>query len=421
MPKGKKAQSRQAEVNIGMIGHVDHGKTTLVQSLSGEWTDRHSDEIKRGISIKLGYADVDILKCPTCEPPECYSTPNLSPKNKCKKCGSKLELLRRISFVDAPGHEVFMATTISGAFIMDGAIIVIAANEKCPMPQTREHYETIKITNVKNIIAVQNKIELRSFELNMENYQDIAKFIEQKDTGIPIIPISAIHKSNLDVLLQAIEEKIPTPTRDLDKSLLMYVARSFDIDKPGTKPQELVGGVLGCSIARGRVKVGDQIEIKPGIINPMKDKTKYEPIITEVTSLQAGDISGLSEAVAGGLIGVGTKLDPALTKADSLIGNVVGKPGTLPPTWQQLRLEKKLLERVVGAREIIKVKEIKTKEIMMLNVGIEMTVGPVTSVKRDIVEISLKRPVCAEVGQRVAISRQISGRWRLIGYGTIIE
>ncbi len=421
MPKSKKVEPRQAEVNIGMIGHVDHGKTTLVQSLSGEWTDRHSDEIKRGISIKLGYADVDILKCPTCEPPEAYSTPELSPKNKCNKCGSKLELKRRVSFVDAPGHEIFMATTISGAFIMDGAILVIAANEKCPMPQTREHYETIKITNVANIVAVQNKIELRSFEQNMENYRDIAKFIDNKNNGIPIIPISAIHKANLDVLLQAIEEKIPTPDRDLDKPFLCYVARSFDICKPGTSPKDLVGGVLGCTIARGKVKLGDEIEIRPGIINPMKDKTKYEPILTEVTSLQAGDIRGLNEAVAGGLIGIGTKLDPALTKADSLIGNVAGKPGTLPPTWQNLRLEKKLLERVVGARELIKVKEIANKEILMLNVGIEMTVGPVTSIKKKVIEIALKRPVCAEVGQRVAISRQISGRWRLIGYGVIIE
>ncbi|MFX1453636.1 MAG: translation initiation factor IF-2 subunit gamma [Promethearchaeota archaeon] len=421
MPKSKKTKNRQAEVNIGMIGHVDHGKTTLVQSLTGEWTDRHSDEIKRGISIKLGYADVDILKCPTCEPPECYSTPELSPKNKCAKCGTKLELLRRISFVDAPGHEIFMATTISGAFIMDGAILVIAANEKCPMPQTREHYETIKITNVKNIITVQNKIELRSFEQNMENYQDIANFIEQKSSKIPIIPISAIHKANLDVLLQAIEEKIPTPSRDIDTPLLMYVARSFDICKPGTRPADLVGGVLGCTIARGKVNIGDTIELRPGIINPLKDKTKYEPIITEVTSLQAGDIRGLDEAVAGGLIGVGTKLDPTLTKADSLIGNVAGKPGTLPPIWDKLSLEKKLLERVVGARELIKVKAIANKEILMLNVGIEMTVGPVISVKKDIIEISLKRPVCAEVGQRVAISRQISGRWRLIGYGTIME
>lgn len=418
----KKGSPKKAEVNIGTTGHVDHGKTTLVQSLTGEWTDKHSEEIKRGISIKLGYADVDILKCPSCDPPDCYTTPVLSNKNKCNKCGSELELLRRVSFVDSPGHEILMATMISGAFLMDGACLVIAANEKCPQPQTREHYEALKITNVKNIVIAQNKIELVSFEQNMENHQEILNFVgSEASAEFPIIPISAIHKANLDLLLQAIQEKIPTPVRDFDKPALMYVARSFDINKPGTSPQDIVGGVIGCSIARGKIKVGEEIEIRPGIVDPRKGTGAYEPIITEITSLHAGTISNLSEADAGGLIGVGTKLDPALTKADSLIGNVAGKPGTLPPMRENLILEKKLLERVVGAKEIVQVKEIAKKEILMLNVGIEMTVGPCTSIRGDTIEVALKRPVCADVGQRVAISRRIGGRWRLIGYGSIVE
>jgi len=124
---------KQPEINIGMIGHVDHGKTTLTQRLTGKWTDEHSEELKRGISIRLGYADAAFYKCPNCDEPQCYST-----KKTCPVCGSTTELLRVVSFVDAPGHETLMATMLSGAAIMDGAVLVIAADEPCPQPQTRE-------------------------------------------------------------------------------------------------------------------------------------------------------------------------------------------------------------------------------------------------------------------------------------------
>src|SRR5660397_236402 len=115
-----------------MVGHVDHGKTTLVSALSGVWTDQHSEEVKRGISIRLGYANVTFKKCPQCPEPDAYTVASV-----CEKCGAKAEPLRTVSFVDAPGHETLMATMLSGAAIMDGAILVIAANEPCPQPQTK--------------------------------------------------------------------------------------------------------------------------------------------------------------------------------------------------------------------------------------------------------------------------------------------
>ena len=114
---------QQPEINIGMIGHVDHGKTTLTKALSGEWTDRHSEELKRGISIRLGYADVAFYKCPECQGPAAYGT-----SKKCKNCGAEAEFLRAVSFVDAPGHETLMATMLSGAALMDGALRLVAAN-----------------------------------------------------------------------------------------------------------------------------------------------------------------------------------------------------------------------------------------------------------------------------------------------------
>lgn len=229
---------KQPEINIGMIGHVDHGKTTLTQRLTGKWTDEHSEEIKRGISIKLGYADAAIYKCSKCGEPQCYCT-----ENKCQICGSNTQLQRVVSFVDAPGHETLMAIMLSGAAIMDGAVLVIAANEPCPQPQTREHLTALDIAGIKNIVIVQNKIDLISESNAIKNYEQIIKFIKGTIAeGSPIIPVSAHQDINIDVLIKALQDHIPTPKRDINKPPLMYVARSFDINKPGSKPSELKRG-----------------------------------------------------------------------------------------------------------------------------------------------------------------------------------
>ncbi|MCD6558853.1 MAG: translation initiation factor IF-2 subunit gamma [Palaeococcus sp.] len=406
-----KKKFKQAEVNIGMVGHVDHGKTTLTKALTGIWADTHSEELRRGITIKIGFADAEIRKCPSCGK---YST---SPK--CPYCGAETEFERRVSFIDAPGHEALMTTMLAGASLMDGAILVIAANEPCPKPQTREHLMALQIVGNRNIIIAQNKIELVDKERALENYREIKEFVKGTVAeNAPIIPISALHGANVDVLMKAIEEVIPTRKRNPRKSPRMLVLRSFDVNKPGTTPERLIGGVLGGSIIQGKLKVGDEIEIRPGIPYEEHGRIRYEPITTEIVSLQAGG-KFVDEAFPGGLVGVGTKLDPYLTKGDLMAGNVVGKPGKLPPVWNELRLDVHLLDRVVGTEEELKVEPIKRREMLLLNVGTARTVGLVTNLGKDEVEIKLQIPICAEPGDRVAISRQVGSRWRLIGYGLI--
>src|SRR3989339_1974392 len=122
-PEIMKSLSVQPELNIALVGHVDHGKTTLTERLSGKWTDTHSEELKRGITIRLGYADASIYKCSKGH----YTTD----KKQCDECKSKVEFERKVSFIDAPGHETLMATMLSGGAIMDGALLLIAANEEC--------------------------------------------------------------------------------------------------------------------------------------------------------------------------------------------------------------------------------------------------------------------------------------------------
>ena len=404
--------ARHPECNIGTIGHVDHGKTTLVQALTGVWAARHSEELKRGITIKLGYADMPVYKCSKCETPKNYSTEPV-----CPYCGSKTTFTRAVSFVDAPGHEALMATMLSGAAIMDGAILVIAADEPCPQPQTREHLAAAEIVGIKNIVIAQNKIDIVDEKRARESYKEIKNFVKGTIAEkVPIIPVSAQRAVNMDVLIQAMEEFIPTPKRDETKPPLMYVVRSFDVNKPGTTIKRLEGGVIGGTILQGKFVIGEEIEIRPGISS--EGKGVYNPLFSEIVSLHAGGRS-VKEAHCGGLVGIGTLLDPSFSKADGLTGNMTGKTGMLPVTLSELTLETHILERAVGTRELVKVEKISMGETLLLHVGAAITVGKVTSIKRDFATLQLSRPVCAQTGSRVAISRKMAGRWRLIGYGMI--
>jgi translation initiation factor 2 subunit 3 len=405
---------KQSEINIGMVGHVDHGKTSLTRQLTGTWTDTHSEELKRGISIRLGYADCEIMKCPKCGAPEAYSV-----SKTCPVCGTKTKISRKISFVDAPGHETLMATMLSGASLMNGAILVIAATEKCPQPQTKEHLMALDALGIENIIIVQNKIDLVDEERAKESYDEIKEFINGTVAEkAPIIPISAHHGANIDVLLNAIEDLMPTPEMDEGAPARLYVARSFDINKPGCEIKKLKGGVIGGSIIQGTLNSGEQIEIKPGLKIIEGNKIRWESIITKITSLGVGGKT-VKVAHPGGLIGIGTELDPALTKSDSLSGCVAGAPGTLPETLSEITVQTKLLDRIVGSDEELIISPLKSNEALMLNVGTATTVGIITSARGNMADMKLKLPICADKGDRVAMSRRIGSRWRLIGYGII--
>lgn len=312
-----------------------------------------------------------------------------------------------------------MATMLSGAAVMDGAILVIAADEPCPQPQTREHLAAIHIVGIDKIIIVQNKIDIVDEKRVLESYHEITEFV--KDTvakNAPIIPISAQHAVNIDALVRAMEEHFPTPKRDKTKSPLMYVVRSFDINKPGTSIDNLAGGVIGGSNIQGKFRLGDKIEIRPGISVEKQGKSTYAHLVTEIVSLQTGGRK-MKEVQCGGLVGIGTLLDPSLTKADSLTGNLVGLPGELPPTASELTIETHFFERAVGTKEMVAIDRIRPKENLLLDIGTTITTGTVFSVKGEDATIKLGRPVCVEKGMRAALSRKIVGRWRLIGYGIV--
>ncbi len=403
----------QPEVNIGLVGHVDHGKTTLTDALTGKWTDTHSEEIKRGITIRLGYADCIFRKCQKC------STFTVS--EQCEECKELSIPVRKVSFVDAPGHESLMATMLSGATIMDGALLLVAANEQCPQPQTREHLMALQISGIKKVVVVQNKIDLVSKEQVLKNYGQIKDFLKGTEyETAPVIPISAMKKVNIDALIEAIQEFIPTPERDPDKDPLMLIARSFDINKPGDSVEKLQGGVIGGAIVKGVLKQGMEIEIAPGRLVEEQNRQVAKPLRAKIESIITGG-QKVEQAFPGGNIGIMTLLDPGIVKNDSLTGSVVGIPGKIPKIWYEFYLKVNLLERVVGSREDLQVENIKKGEVLLLNVNSSATVGMVVELSKDRAFCKLKLPVCADVGSRVTISRRIDNRFRLIGFGIISE
>jgi len=406
----------QPVMNIGLVGHVDHGKTTLTERLSGKWTDTHSEEIKRGITIRLGYADCVFYRIPGKTGPEQYTTKAMDAETKRAN-----EAIIKVSFVDAPGHESLMATMLSGATIMDGAILLIAANEACPQPQTREHLMALEIAGITKLVVVQNKVDVVSSERAQHNHQQIKEFLKGTPyEEAPIVPISAQRGVNIDVLIETMLAVFIPPERDPRAEPMMVVARSFDINKPGAKAKQLQGGVIGGALKAGVLKNGDTIEIRPGRIVEEANKLKAKPLTTTIRGLVTGG-QKVEQVTPGGSIAVMTLLDHAIVKGDLLTGSVVGHPGKLPPIWDEFLLEPTLLERVVGSQQDLKVNPLTPNEILMLNVNSAATVGIVTDLKKGRVRCRLKKPICATLGSRVTISRRVGNRFRLIGYGVIKE
>ncbi len=395
----------QAEVNIGLLGHVDHGKTTLTLALTGKWTDTHSEEIKRGISIRLGYANASIYYCSKCD--------EYSLKEKCPKCNENAQLKRKVSFIDAPGHETLMTTVIAASSILDGAIFLIAANEPCPQPQTTEHLMILNAIGIKNIVVVQTKIDLVTKERALESYNEIKKFLKGSVAeNAPIIPVVANYNLAINDLVRALEENIKTPSRSVNAPLRMYISRSFDINKPGTQIEKLKGGIIGGSIAQGVLKVGEKVELKPGIVK--KDDGKYTPITFDVKMLME-ESESLNEALPGGLIAIGTTLDPSLTKADMLVGSLLSKPGELPDAADFIKVKYELLKR-----SDIENPPLRVGEALALNAYTTTSVGVITNLSKGIVTIKLKKVMVVEKNAKVALSRRLNQRWRLAALGTAV-
>src|SRR3989338_3597392 len=378
-------------LNVGMVGHIDHGKTTLLSKITGKFTDTHSEELKRGITIKLGYADIIL-------------------ENKDKK--------RYVSFIDCPGHEMLMATMLSGAALIDAEILLVAANEGIK-PKTKEHLIALQAKKVNKILIVQNKIDLVTREKSIENFNEIKKFIKGTIAeNAPIIPVSAQQEINIDKIKEFLLS-VKIQPRDLSSKPEFLIARSFDINRPGTDIKNLHGGVLGGILKKGELKVGDEIEIKPGIAETQAHQLSYHTIKTKIVSIFRGN-NPINKATPGGSLAIETELDNILTKSDSLSGCAASLIGSLPEITTALKLKYYLFSSLVGGEKEVKIEELKLSEMIMLSVNTTTTVGQIKKIDKKNIDLSLRIPVVPIKGDSVGIARNIRGHWRLIGFGEIV-
>lgn len=389
-PTGKeKTPTGKPDINIGFIGHVSHGKTQTIKALSGITTTKFKKEKERNITIKLGYANA-LIETPTG--------------------------IRNVSFVDAPGHDAYMSTMISGSSVMDAVILIIAANEKCPQPQTQEHLRAIEITrnNIDslNIIIIQNKIDLVSIDEAEESYQDIKKFVKGTIAeNAPIIPTCAAMNIGMDVVKNYIVHRFRVNSQqeleEKSRNPIMTVVRSFDINRGGSLVKDMKGGVLGGTVVQGLFEIGDSIEIKH---NDKTYITTIQSMFTEKTPIEKAD--------RGGLIAIGTLLDPSITISDGLIGATVFKTDIRYKDWKEYTdviIEYTVFERSCSK----KLPTIEKKDILYLNCGSNVISGKVSKIKENKMKVKLDNPIFVKKNAIVAISKPIENKLRLIGYAII--
>jgi translation initiation factor 2 subunit 3 len=225
-----------------------------------------------------------------------------------------------ISFVDSPGHNDLQATALSGASNMDFCLLLVAAD--CEQdPESNEHYKAIKILGLEKFtIVLHNKIDLVSKDIALEHWEKLKKTYDPK----LILPICAQFGFGLNYLTKFLVESIGNPIGEklfnkINLPLKVSIIRSFDVNKPSTPVDKIVGAVVGGTIKSGCLKIGDKVKIIPGIV---LSNGQNHPIEAFVESLKT-DSTPLDIAYPGGLIGIGLSIDPTLSKEDRLVGNFI--------------------------------------------------------------------------------------------------
>ncbi len=371
-------QRNKLHVNIGTIGHVDHGKTTLTAAITHvlakkglaearnyDQIDNAPEEKARGITINISHQEYETAK-------------------------------RHYAHIDAPGHADYIKNMITGAAQMDGAILVVAATDG-PMPQTREHILLAKQVNVPRIVVALNKVDMvddaELLDLVEMDVRDLLKKYGFDGDNTPVIRVSGLKALEGDAtyedavmkLMDAVDEWIPDPVRELDKPFLMPVEDVFSIKGRGT--------VVTGRIERGQVKINEEIEIV-GI----KDVRKS--IVTGVEMFR----KQLEQGQAGDNVGV---LLRGIEKDDIERGMVLAKPGSVKP-HTEFEAEVYILTKEEGGRHTPFFKGyrpqfyIRTTDVtgeIQLPEGVEM-VMPGDNAK---MTVKLIVPVALEEGLRFAI------------------
>jgi len=400
--------SKQPVLNVGMLGSVSDGKSTGVRALTGIKTQRHSAEKTRNITIKPGYANMKIWT----NGDKFYSTD--SKPDEYKVGDEECKLVHHLSFVDCPGHQELILTMLGSIKLMDAVIVVVsAADPIAKKPQLIQHLAAIKLSGIDNIIVCLNKLDLVTKEVAIERYQELQKLLDTYN----IVPKSIIPTSfNKNIGVSWLLKEILThfmPPKETENDACFMATRSFDINKPGCDWTELKGGVIGGSLFNGRLGINDIIEIRPGICGKGKDgKLISQPIKSKILSVKT-DQEELEHIFPGGLMGIGTDIDPYYCKDDMLAGNMIGLEGTLPSVYDSVQLKYNIIEDFGGLWKP------KLNDNMFLQIGTLSIPSIVTLVNKKSIKLNLSRPACIDRDINIMISHKEDGIMKIVASGKL--
>ena len=400
-----KQMNNQPILNIGCLGSVSDGKSTTVLQLTGIKTQKDSREQTRNITIKQGYANMKIWKDSTGK----YSTTNSSEKKE------DCELAHHISFVDCPGHQALILTMLSSVSLMKGALVVVSAAEDIrTKPQLIQHLAAAKIAGLTKLIIIFNKLDLVTKEVALERYEQLHTLLAELEI-VPsyIIPTALSRKIGLQNVINAIMELFPPTSTIVEEDTEFKITRSFDINKPGINWDAVKGGIIGGGLITGKLKVGDAIEIRPGLIGKTAGNITASPIITTVLSMETDKIP-LDNIRPGGLIGIATNVDPYYTKDDKLTGQIVGLLGTLPSIYTEIKLEP-TLTTIFGGNWTPQI-----KDKMFLQIGNVNTESELINITKSKFTFKLSKPCCIKNDSLIIICQPSDNdALKIVGYGKL--
>jgi translation initiation factor 2 subunit 3 len=406
--------SSQPTINIGCLGSVSDGKSTLVERMTGIRTQKHSSEQKRNITIKQGYGNMKVWA--ELDGTNLHTT-NSKSLTYTTESGDVCMLVNHVSFVDCPGHQELLKTMLASISLMDGAIVVVAVDQPLDKkPQLIQHLAAAKLGKIDKIIVCMNKIDLVTRDILMERKRELDEMLELY--GIRpfiIIPTCFNKKIGLDILLKAMMILFNPSNfmgRNTDSSLFR-ISRTFDINKPGFNWDSVVGGVMGGSLITGTLKIGDKIEIRPGQVSKSQGKFICQPVKTEILSIQTDDNS-IEQIVPGGLIGIRTDLDPFYSKNDALAGNIAGPIDTLPSVYVESTIESQLVT-TFGFRW-----EPELTDSVMLQIGTRMVDGKLIKINGSKLTFELNKPACIHDNQHIIVCKNIDKILRIVGEGILL-
>ena len=389
--------NNQPIINIGMLGSVSDGKSTTVHSLTGIKTQRHSDEMKRNITIKPGYANMKIYQSEDGE----YSTEGNG------------ELVHHVSFIDCPGHYQLIVTMMSCIKLMDGIILVVSAAEDISKkPQLIQHIMAIKMSGIKNVIVLLNKLDLVKKTVAIERYKKLCEELNKYQIEPKaIIPVCMNHKIGVQNVLKNIMMYMGPNINRQNENPIFMISRSFDINRVNIKYDDINGGVIGGSLIGGNFKIGDEIEILPGIISKKPTGELYnKPHYTKIISLKS-ETTELESITSGGVIGIGTDVDPFYCKNDNMIGMIAGLKGTLPPVYYEITMIYNNIK--FDSEDSVYYKHKK----MTIIVGTNNIDGEIDQFDETHIKLKLNKPACISNDSIIVLCDRTSGNFQICSYG----